>query len=76
MYLKINKMKEIKGKVVSYSEIPEELLIGTNNFLNEYPTNCYVEVHIDEFEDDNLSKWLKENYPGIEEETFYIEIDY
>ena len=69
-------MKEIKGKVVSYCEIPEKLLEGDNNWLNEFPTNCYVEVHIDEFDDDELSKWLMKEYPGIEQDTFYIEIDY
>lgn len=70
-------MKEIKGKVVSYSEIPEKLLQAKENkWLTEYPSNCYVEVHIDEFDQDELGEWLIQKYPGIEEETFYIEIDY
>jgi len=67
-------LKEINGKVVSYSSIPEELI---PQWLKEYPSNCYVEVHIDTLDNSNpLDVWFKENHPGIEEETFYIEIDY
>ena len=67
-------MKEIKGKVVSYCDIPEELI---PTWLDEYPSGVYIEVHIDESEGlDALEMWLIGEYPGIEEETFYIEIDY
>lgn len=66
-------MKEIKGKVVSYSDIPEELI---PTWLDEYPSGVYIEVHIDDEQLDELTEWLVQNYPGIEEETFYIEIDY
>lgn len=74
-------MKEIKGKVVSYSDIPWDLIINTkNHWLSEFkniPEKCLVEVHIDEAEEYNeLDKWLMKTYPGIEKETFYIEIDY
>lgn len=72
-------MKTIKGKVVSYSDIPKELIIGTrNHWLSEFkniPDKCLVEVHIDEMEAESLSNWLMKTYPGIEEDTFYIEID-
>ena len=38
---------------------------------------CFVQVHLEEGEDDALSNWLKETYPElIDEEAFYIEIDY
>ena len=38
---------------------------------------CFVEVHLTDDEDDDLSLWLKENYPElIDEDSFYIEIDY
>lgn len=68
-------MKEIKGKVVSYCEIPEELT--ENHWLNDYSPGCYVMAHIDESEDDLVSKWLLENYPDLkDEEYFFVEIDY
>ena len=67
-------MKEIKGKVVSYCDIPDYLV---PTWLEEYSTGVYVEVHIDENEElDELELWLMKEYPGIEQETFFIEIDY
>lgn len=67
--------KVIKGRVVSYCEIPEELTKG--KWFEEYQSGCFVECHIDETEDpDELDMWIMRNYPGIEKETFYIKIDY
>lgn len=67
--------KRIEGRVVSYCDIPEELVAGT--WLEEYQPGCYIECHIDEEEEMNeLDNWLISNYPGIEKETFFIEIDY
>lgn len=67
-------LKQINGRVISYCEIPEELI---PNWLKEFPTGCYVEVHLDTLDGVGLLDiWFKENYPGIEDETFYIEIDY
>ena len=68
-------LKQITGKVVSYCEIPEEITEG--HWISEYMNGCFVQVHLEEDEDDALSNWLKETYPElIEEESFYIEIDY
>lgn len=71
-------MKEIKIKVIKYSDIPKELT-KDQWFSTEYPNECcYVEGHIDiSKETDELDKWFMKNYPGIEnEESFLIEIDY
>lgn len=67
-------MKEIKGKVVSYCDIPEELI---PQWIEEYSPGSFIEVHISDVEGefDELELWLMKNYPGIEEDTFYIEID-
>ena len=67
--------KQITGKVVSYCEIPEELTKG--HWISEFQNGCFVQVHLEEGEDDALSNWLKETYPElIDENAFYIEIDY
>ena len=68
-------LKQITGKVVSYCEIPEEITEG--HWMSGNMNGCFVQVHLEEDEDDALSNWLKETYPElIEEESFYIEIDY
>lgn len=70
-------MKEIKGKVVSYCDIPEWLTISQDCWFKDFPTGCYIEYSIDkESSQNNIDYWLMEKYPGIENETFYIEIDY
>ena len=67
-------LKQITGKVVSYCEIPEEITEG--HWISEYMNGCFVQVHLEE-DDDALSNWLKETYPElIDEEAFYIEMDY
>ena len=67
-------LKQITGKVVSYCEIPEEITEG--HWISEYMNGCFVQVHLED-DDDALSNWLKETYPElIDEEAFYIEIDY
>ena len=72
------KEKEIKGKVVSYCEIPEELTEG--HWISEYMSGCFVQCHIADDRDVELSpldKWLIETYPELQdEEYFFIEIDY
>lgn len=71
----MSNMKTISGKVVSYCDIPEKLL--EDKWFDQHTTGCYVECHIDELDArDELDNWLIENYPGIENETFFIEIDY
>jgi len=71
----MSKLKTITGKVVSYCDIPEELT--ESKWFSEYQSGCYIECHIDELEvRDELDSWLIQNYPGIENETFFIKIDY
>lgn len=70
----MNNLEIITMRVVSYCDIPEELSNG--KFFDEYGTGCYVECHLDNEPDDELDKWLKSNYPGIEEDPFLIKIDY
>lgn len=71
----MSELKTITKKVVSYCEIPEELT--EEHWISEYMNGCFVEVHLDDDEDDKLSMWLKEKYPElIDEDSFYIEMDY
>lgn len=71
----MSELKTITKKVVSYCEIPEELTEG--HWISEYMNGCFVEVHLDDDEDDKLSMWLKEKYPElVDEDSFYIEMDY
>jgi hypothetical protein len=71
-------IKKITGQVVNYCDIPEKLTEG--KWFNEYSSGCYIECHIDLSDSaqsaDELDNWLMNNYPGIENETFYIEINY
>ncbi len=66
----------INKKVLSYCEIPEN--ITENHWISEYKNDSYVECHIEDEEDeeDNLSKWIIENYPELKEESFLIHMDY
>ena len=72
-------LKTITKKVVSFSEIPEELT--EKHWVNEHACGAFVECHIDEDESeeqrDGLTIWLIANYPELVEETsFFIELDY
>jgi hypothetical protein len=68
-------LKEITKKVISYCEIPEELTEG--HWISEHHNDAFVEVHLDDEEEDGLSLWIKENYPElVNEESFFIHIDY
>lgn len=69
-------LETITKKVVSYCEIPEGI-IPEGHWINEHGCDAYVECHIDDDEDDELSVWLKETYPElIDEESFFIHLDY
>lgn len=71
----MSNIKTISGKVVTYSDIPVELT--ADKWFEGFSKGCYVECHVDELDArDELDNWLIENYPGIENETFFIEIDY
>jgi len=67
-------LKEITKKVISYCEIPEKLT--EKHWISEHHCDAYVEVHLDNSQDDNLSLWLKETYPElVDEDSFFIHID-
>ena len=73
----MEELKKLSEKyVVSYCEIPEELT--EEHWTSEYMSGCFVEVHIDEEDnDDEITTWIKEKYPFlVKEESFFIEIDY
>lgn len=69
-------LEKITKFVVSYCEIPEDLLEG--HWIQEHSCDSYVECHIEnEEEHDPVSKWLSENYPELkDEESFFIHMDY
>lgn len=70
----MSKLKKIKGKVVKYSSLPKALI---PEWIKKHRLGAFIECHIDDEEwDDECSKWLKKTYKGIENNTFYIEIDY
>lgn len=62
-------------KVVSYNEIPKNVLEG--HWIQHYPFEDYVEVHIDPTNnDDPVSNWLETTYPElIDEDSFFIYMD-
>lgn len=68
-------LETITKKVISYSEIPEELT--ENSWLSE-KSNGFYECHLDNVEPFKLlDEWFLENYPELfEEESFFIKIDY
>jgi len=67
-------LKTITKKVVSFSEIPSE--ITRHHWINQIEDIERVEVHIDDEEPDELTSWLIENYPELqEEESFFIHMD-
>jgi len=68
-------MKKITRSVIKYSEIPEDLQI--NSIFKGHLINTFAIFHIDESEkEDDLTKWLVENYPTIKRKTsFLIQID-
>lgn len=69
-------LEKITKYVVSYSEIPEELL-EDYSWISESQLDSYIEAHVDEEEEDLLSQWLLERYPELkDEESFFIHMDY
>ncbi len=68
----MSKLKKIKGKVIEISKIPKNLI---PDWLLVHRVGAYVECHIDDDVEDKLSKWLIKEYPSIEINTFFIEID-
>ena len=72
-------LERINKLVVSYCEIPEGLT--EDHWISEYMNGCFVEVHVDNGEEDEdldpLGQWIRETYPELEKEnSFLIEMDY
>lgn len=74
-------LETITKKVVSYCEIPEEI-IPEGHWLNQHGCDAYIECHLEEDEldvtkRDKLDAWLRETYPElIDEKSFFIHLDY
>jgi hypothetical protein len=67
-------MKQIKKSVIKLSELPIKL--QKNEIFKSHKLHTYAEFHIDDFEKDELSLWLIENYPTILMKiSFLIHID-
>jgi hypothetical protein len=67
-------MKKITRSVIKYSEIPEHL--QNNEIFNGHKVHTYAIFHIDDCEQDDLTKWLVEKYPTIKRKiSFLIHID-
>ena len=63
----------ITRRVINYSDIP--VVYSQNCWISQYPKGCYVEVHLADEPEDDFDKWLMEKYPGIEEDTFLIDMN-
>ena len=67
-------IRTIKKKVISFTEIPEEL--RENHWISEYKPDCFVEVHV-EGETEPLDEWILGKYPELlQEDSFLIHMDY
>ena len=67
-------MKTITKSVIKLSDIPKHL--QQNEILNGYKINSYVEFHIDDSEEDELTLWLLNQFPTLKRKiSFLIHID-
>ena len=69
-------LKEITRKVVSYCEIPEELIPG---WLMECGCDVYTEYSLSDdpkYTKESIDNWLLNKYPELNNTTFLIHIDY
>jgi len=67
-------MKKITKSVIKLSELPENL--QSNEVFNGHKIHTYAIFHIDDSEQDELTKWLVETYPTIKRKiSFLIHID-
>ena len=70
------KLKTITKKVISYCEIPKDI-IPEDHWINHHGCDTYVEVHLDDEDEDELDTWLRTTYPElVDEESFFIHLDY
>jgi hypothetical protein len=77
----MDKLETIVKKVLSYVDIPEELV--QNSRFQEHGTDVYIDYKITpveeryKYSDDwSLDDWIIENYPELISEEFLIHIDY
>lgn len=67
-------LKDIKYKVLNFSEIDEE--IRENHWLSGNPSDSYVVFSLkDDVEVDEIGEWIIENYPELEGREFMIYLD-
>ena len=68
-------LKNIKYKVLNYSEIPEE--ITENHWLSGNTPDAYIIFSLkDDVEVDEVGEWILENYPEVEGQEIMIHLDY
>ncbi len=66
-------MKTITKSVIKLSDIPENY---SKYIVSGHDIHTYLEVHIDDSEPDNLTKWLIMEYPTLKRKiSFLIHID-
>ena len=72
-------MKTITKSVIKLSEIPEELhqyIVAGFDVHTGHNVHSYLEFHIGDNEDDDLTLWLLKNYPTLKRKiSFLIHID-
>lgn len=75
-------MEELKIKVLSYCEIPEEIS-ENHSLLNEGSCDVYVKFNVtskeeqSKFDDDfELENWIIQQYPEVEGLDILIHMDY
>jgi hypothetical protein len=67
-------MKKLVKYVIKLSEIPEKF--QKTEIFEGHKINTYAEFHIDDSEEDELTKWLIEKYPTLKRKiSFLIHID-
>lgn len=70
-------LQEINMKVVSYCDIPEELV--EDHWLSEGSCDSYIPYSLSsnpKYGKDELDKWLEEEYPELIDTSFLIHLDY
>ena len=73
--------KVIVKRVISYCDIPDELIDKCADWLNDYQNGCFVPYSLEIREDieqnwDELDVWLMENYAELKDTEFLINMDY
>lgn len=70
------KLEEIHMKVVSYCDIPEEIIEDeAGGWLEQASCDSYITYTIDEPQESLLDKWIAKTYPELIGQEFMIHID-